>query len=148
MAGFFIDNLFFTTKYRLEMTLKTFVKLPLVRLSIHVILIVGIALNVLQFFRISRAQQVVAEKELALALLEDLNSESQSQKGYYTSSLYEEIYAKQKQYKVRDEQVLDTQNLEGENDVLSGEYIPPEDLETAQESNPEKWFKYLTRYAD
>ena len=130
------------------MTLKTFVKLPVVRLVIHVVLVVGILLNILQFFRIARAQQVVAEKQLALTVLEDINSENRSQKGYYTSDLYEEIYAKEKQYKVRDEQVLDTQNLEGENDVREGEYLP--DLEGGIKTEPNyvKWFKYLTRYAD
>ena len=130
------------------MTLKTFVKLPIVRLGVHVILVVGIMLNIVQFFRIARAQQVVAEKELALTVLEDINSESQSQKGYYTSDLYEEIYAKEKQYRVRGEQVLDTQNLEGESDAREGEYLPDESSLEPEKSNPRKWLEYLTRYAD
>lgn len=130
------------------MTLKTFVKLPVVRLGVHLILLLGILLNIVQFFRIARAQQVVAEKELALTVLEDVNSENRSQKGYYTSDLYEEIYAKEKQYKVRDEQVLDTQNLEGENDAREGEYLPDLEARANEEANYVKWFKFLTRYAD
>ena len=130
------------------MTLKTFVKLPVVRLGVHLILLLGILLNIVQFFRIARAQQVVAEKELALTVLEDVNSENRSQKGYYTSDLYEEIYAKEKQYKVRDEQVLDTQNLEGENDAREGEYLPDLEAGADEEANYVKWFKFLTRYAD
>lgn len=127
------------------MTIKTFIRLPVVRMSIHLILLIGIAFNVVQFFRISHLQNQVEEEQLVLQLLEETNNESKNKKDYYNSELYREVYAKQKLYKVRDERVLDSSSIEGDNEELSGEYIPQIEVDESR-PNYVKWFEFFTQY--
>lgn len=127
------------------MTIKTFIRLPAVRLGIHVILLSGIAFNVVQFFRISALNQSVEKEQLVLQLLEDRNTEARNSKDYYSSKIFEEVYAKEKQYQVRDERVLDTAGVEGDNNTVEAEYIPQE-VEKESDKNYLKWFNFFTKY--
>jgi hypothetical protein len=127
------------------MTIKTFIRLPYVRLGIHVILLSGIAFNIIQFFRISTLHKSVEKEKLVLQLLEDRNTEANNKKDFYSSKLYEEVFAKEKLYQIRDERMLDTSGVEGDNETVQAEYIPNEVVQIP-EKNYLKWFNYFTQY--
>jgi hypothetical protein len=126
------------------MTINTFVKLPIVRFGIHFIIVVGVLFNCIQLYRISKLKKEVEENKLLYSVIKNENNEGKNRKDYYNSSLYKEIYAKEKQYKVRDEVVLDTQDIEGDNQNIKEEYIP-QTTEVKEYPNYIKWFQVLTR---
>jgi cell division protein FtsL len=114
-----------------------FFQIPLVKLVTHVVLVVGLVVNVYNLYSWYRVGSKVDQNQKILSALTQQNSESKSDLGYYSSSIYKEKYAKSSGYKNQNEDVVDT-SLAETNDFKVVNYIPTKNQRTT--SNPEKWF--------
>jgi hypothetical protein len=123
------------------MTLKEFFSTPLFRFLIHFVIIVGFWINIWNVYRIWDMDYQIQNELRILSLLEQQNSDNRNQRDYFTSDLYEEKYAKQENFKLRDEEVIDTSVIEPSNQIESSSYIGQDAVGT--KSNVEKWYEFI-----
>lgn len=123
------------------MTLKEFFSTPLFRFLIHFIIIVGFWMNIWNVYRIWDMDYLIQNELRILSLLEQQNSDNRNQRDYFTSDLYEEKYAKQENFKLRDEEVIDTSVLEPSSQDGTSSYIGKD--AKSNKSNIEKWYEYI-----
>lgn len=86
-------------------------------------------------------QKRISKEQQLLDILVQENSDARNERDYFTSELYQEKYAKQENYKVRGEEVIDTSIVEPTSNSQVGNYIDP--VVTREKSNPVKWLEYL-----
>jgi hypothetical protein len=122
------------------MTIKEFFSIPSVKFGTHVFLVLGVMVNIYQFYRIDKIQKDLQKEQSILGLLTQENSDAKSQKDYYGSNLFKESYAKEyDNFKVRGETVLDTSFIEPDSKQNNNNYKPAEIKKT--KANWEKWWE-------
>jgi len=117
--------------------LRTFFQIPLVRLGVHVVIVVGFVLNIAQLYRAWEVRVAIAQQRTVLEIWNDLDTHE----AYLRSDLYEEKYRKDKNYSNLGEEVVDTSSIEdvyrpGENEF---QYAPSSSVQ--EKSNLEKWYE-------
>lgn len=121
------------------MTIKEFFSIPSVRFSIHILIVLGIMLNIYQIYRIDKIQQDINREKNVLGILTQENNDAKNDKDYYGSYLFKEKYAKDNEnYKIRGENVIDTSLVEPDSDTNDTNYKPAEVKKI--KSNWEKWW--------
>jgi hypothetical protein len=121
------------------MTIKEFFSIPSVRFCVHVLIVLGVMINIYQLYRIDRIQQDLNKEKNVLGLLTQENSDSNNDKDYFGSYLFKEKYAKDTQgYKIRGEDVIDTSLVEPTSNSLDTNYKPSEVKKV--KSNFQKWW--------
>jgi hypothetical protein len=123
------------------MTLQSFFQIPLVRLGVHLVIVIGFILSIWQFYTAWDMDQRISKEQQILDILIQENSDARNERDYFTSELYQEKYAKQENYKVRGEEVIDTSVIEPSSESEVGNYISP--VVNEEKSNPVKWLEYL-----
>jgi hypothetical protein len=123
------------------MTLKAFFQIPLVKFIVHVLLVVGVGLNIFHFYRVWDMQQKIEAERRQLSILRQENSDARNQRDYYASDLYKEKFAKEQNFKMRGEEVIDTSVLDSTGETKSNNYIP-KNL-NQNKSNVQKWWEYF-----
>lgn len=122
------------------MTIKDFFSIPSVRFGTHVLLVLGVMINIYQFYRLDKIQKDLQKETSILGLLTQENSDAKNDKDYYGSYLFKETYAKEyDNFKVRGETVIDTSLVEAESDQKNNNYKPDEVKKS--KSNWEKWWE-------
>jgi hypothetical protein len=121
------------------MTIKEFFSIPSVRFGVHVLLVIGIMINIYQLYRIDKIQRDLENEKSVLGLLTQENSDANNEKDYFGSYLFKEKYAKDFQgYKIRGEEVIDTSLAEPDSNLNNNNYKPAQT--TKVKSNWEKWW--------
>jgi hypothetical protein len=116
--------------------LKRTFQIPLVRFTVHIVLMVGLFLNIYNIYSWYKVNSGLSAESKAYSDLVQLNSESKNQQGYYNTDIYQEKYAKESGFKNKDEDVIDTSLVET-NDSKAPNYVPQQSI--PQLSNAEKW---------
>jgi hypothetical protein len=121
------------------MTIRQFFSIPSVRFGVHVLIVVGVLINVYQLYRIDRIQQDLNKEKNILGILTQENNDARNDKDYFGSYLFKEKYAKDYQgFKIRGEDVIDTSLVEPDSNSSNTNYKPAEVKKT--KSNWEKWW--------
>lgn len=121
------------------MTIKEFFSIPSVRFSIHILIVLGIMLNIYQIYRIDKIQQDLNREKNVLGILTQENNDAKNEKDYYGSYLFKEKYAKDNEnYKIRGENVIDTSLVEPDSNTNDTNYRPTEIKKV--KTNWEKWW--------
>jgi hypothetical protein len=121
------------------MTIKDFFSIPSIRFSVHVLIVLGVMLNIYQLYRIDNIQRDLNKEQTVLSLLTQENSDTNNEKDYYGSYLFKEKYAKDYQgYKIRGETVIDTSLVEPDSVANNTNYKPTNIVKS--KSNWEKWW--------
>jgi hypothetical protein len=122
------------------MTIKEFFSIPSVRFGTHVFLVLGVMINVYQFYRIDKIQKDLDKESSVLGLLTQENSDAKNEKDYYGSKLFKETYAKEyDNFKIRGETVVDTSLVEPDSSKKNNDYKPAEVVKP--KANWEKWWE-------
>jgi cell division protein FtsL len=117
-------------------TLKSFFQVPLVKFTVHLVLVLGLVLNIYNLYSWYRVNSNLNKDLKNLSDLAQLNSESKNEQGYYNTDLYKEKYAKDSGFKNKSEDVIDTSLVET-NDNKNPDFVPKKEVVTV--SNIEKW---------
>ena len=121
------------------MTIKEFFSIPSVRFGVHVLLVLGVMINIYQLYRIDKIQRDLDKEKNVLGLLTQENNDANNEKDYFGSYLFKEKYAKDIEgYKVRGEEVIDTSLSEPDSSVNNINYKPAQ-ISKAK-TNWEKWW--------
>jgi len=123
------------------MTLKTFFQIPLVRFGVHFVIVAGFLISIWHFYALWEMEKRIDKERTILDILVQENSDARNERDYFTSELYQEKYAKQENFKVRGEEVIDTSVIEPTSEDEVGNYISP--VVSEEKSNPVKWLEYL-----
>jgi len=124
------------------MTLRTFFQIPIVKLTIHILIVAGLAANIWQFYRVWDINQKIDKENKQLEILKQQTNDARNQKDYFNSDLYKEKYSKQDlNFKKKGEEVIDTSLLENVNDNSGSTYIPSSSNNS--NSNLQKWIEFL-----
>lgn len=122
--------------------LKTFFNIPLVKFTVHLVIIVGIGLNCVELYRVWLLSTHLQEQENELIALVQENNDARNQKDYFASNLYKEKYIKEQNFKKKGEQVVDTSTIEtSEGQDVTNNYIP--EISRPSDTNPEKWLSLI-----
>lgn len=119
------------------MKIRSFFQTPAVILALHVLILLGFALNIVQCYKIWQEQAKIEKSDEELSLVKSLLQDFNNPDNYLSSDIFKEIYAKQNMNnKVNGESVMDTSAFEGASNQNSS-YIPQSESE--QKTNVEKW---------
>lgn len=119
-------------------SLRNFFQIPLVKFGVHLFLMMGIMLNIYNFYNIFRLENVFENEQKSLALITRENTDAKNQRDYFSSDLYKEKYAKEQNFRKKGEEVIDTSILETV-ETKNPNYIP--EVKTDTSSNIDKWWK-------
>jgi hypothetical protein len=115
------------------MNLNEFLTNPIVKITIHVVIILGLTINIFHLYSTWQLKTTIEQRKTELSNIE----EKLNQRNYYESDLYKEKYIKERSFKKRGEEVIDTSSLEDSGDIIKPSYIP--DPRSEEKSNVEKW---------
>ena len=122
------------------MTIKEFFTIPSVRFGVHMILILGVMINVYQLYRLDRIQKDLIKETSILSLLTQENSDNKNEKDYFGSYLFKETYAKENSnFKVRGETVIDTSLSEPDSNPKQATVYRPVETKKVK-PNWQKWW--------
>jgi hypothetical protein len=121
------------------MTIKEFFSKEYAIFGIHVLLVTGVMLNIFQFYRQYTIRQQFSKEQGYISVLLQEKRDTEQRKGYISSDLYKEKFAKESNYKTKGEQVIDTSNIEENTSSEPSEYKPTE--QTTNKKNWEKWWE-------
>jgi len=117
--------------------LSTFFQIPLIRFAVHLIIIVGFTLNMVQFYRVWQVNVAIEQQKTTLEIWNDLTTHE----AYLRSNLYAEKYSKDKNYRKIGEEVIDTSSIEEIYRPSQEEIIYAPASLVNQKSNLEKWWE-------
>jgi len=120
--------------------LKKLFQIPIIRFSLHLMLILGLFVNLFNLYNLYSAQNSLGIEKKNLADLVQSNLDSKNKKDYFNSDLYKEKYSKENNYRSRGEEVIDTSTIETTTNQPAV-YRP--DQSKQEQNNIQKWLEYL-----
>lgn len=121
-------------------SLKKLFQIPIVRLCVHGVLILGLFINLYNLYNLYSVQSTLNNEKKDLADLVQSNLDSKNQKDYFNSELYKEKYSKENNYRSRGEEVIDTSTIET---TTNQPAVYKPDQSKSEQNNIQKWLEYI-----
>lgn len=98
-------------------------------------------LSISQLYRVWEMDKEIKQSDSFLSLVREQNNNSRNQSDYFSSELYKNSLAKNQNFKVKDEEVLDTSPIEPVTDTKDVNFIPKKN--SLRTHNIELWWEYF-----
>ncbi len=120
------------------MTVKKFFQIPAVQFVVHIIIISGLIVNIIQFYKIWHEKARIQKTSTELSIINNIAEDLRHPDNYLSSDFYKEKYAKEEMnMRKNGENILDTSQFEGTTIGQRASYTPLNDGE--EKTNIEKW---------
>jgi hypothetical protein len=121
--------------------LQKFFTIPYIKFTIHLVIVVGLFLNIFYLYDYWSANKSISNQRTILDTVIQQSNELKSEQSYFSSDIYREKYSKELNFKNRGEKVVDTSVIESLDSKVPPVYIPEKNKK--QPSNMEKWIVCL-----